>query len=250
MGSTIAIVGAGPRGAGLLERLAASAPELHPEPLTVHLIDPYPAGAGRIWRHDQSSLLAMNSMAADVTMYTDESVVCAGPVRPGPSFWDWARHEREHGDPDALGPELATELRAVTASTFPSRRLQSAYLDRVLRDVIAGLPRGMRVQLHRTVATGLAEDGATQLVTLADGSEVARDVLFIAAPVTPRDASFAHLSLERNEAGLLAVDAFGRTSVEAIYAAGDLVSAAPAVVQALATGQRAAVGVTFDLTAG
>ena len=57
---------------------------------------------------------------------------------------------RAHGDPDALGPELAAELRAVTAATFPSRRLQSAYLDWVLRDVIAGLPPGMRVQLHRT----------------------------------------------------------------------------------------------------
>ncbi len=44
-----------------------------------HLIDPYPAGAGRIWRHAQSPLLAMNLMAADVTMSTDDSVVCDGP---------------------------------------------------------------------------------------------------------------------------------------------------------------------------
>jgi hypothetical protein len=48
--SAIAIVGAGPRGVGLLERLAASAPELHPGRLDVHLIDPYPPGPGRIWR--------------------------------------------------------------------------------------------------------------------------------------------------------------------------------------------------------
>jgi hypothetical protein len=85
--STIVIVGAGPRGAGLLERLAAGAPELHPDGLSVHLVDPYPPGAGRIWRHAQSPLLAMNSMAADVTMYTDDSVVCEGPIVPGPSFW-------------------------------------------------------------------------------------------------------------------------------------------------------------------
>jgi len=84
--STIVIVGAGPRGTGLLERLAASAPELHPHGLDVHLVDPYPPGAGRIWRHAQSPLLAMNSMAADVTMYTDASVVCEGPIAPGPSF--------------------------------------------------------------------------------------------------------------------------------------------------------------------
>ena len=114
MKPAIAIVGAGPRGAGILERLAASAPELHPGGLDVHLVDPFPAGAGRIWRHEQSPLLAMNSMAADVTMYTDESVICEGPLRPGPSFWDWAQDLREFGDADALGPELAAELRATT----------------------------------------------------------------------------------------------------------------------------------------
>src|SRR6478672_11719358 len=94
--ATIAIVGAGPRGAGLLERIVASVPELRPRAgLDVHLIDPYPAGAGRIWRHEQSPLLAMNSMAADVTMFTDDSVSCDGPIVSGPSMWDWAQDLRE-----------------------------------------------------------------------------------------------------------------------------------------------------------
>ena len=105
--TSVVIVGAGPRGAGVLERMVASAPELLDAALSgdgidVHLVDPYPAGAGRIWRHEQSPLLAMNSMAADVTMYTDESVVCDGPIVPGPSFWDWAQDLREHGDPEAV----------------------------------------------------------------------------------------------------------------------------------------------------
>jgi thioredoxin reductase len=93
-----------------------------------------------------------------------------------------------------------------------------------------------------------AHDGALR-VTLADGSEVERDVLFVAAPPTPRDAAFAHLPLERNEAGALVVDTFGRTAIEGLYAAGDLVPGPQAVVQALASAQRAAVGVTRDLTA-
>jgi thioredoxin reductase len=46
---------------------------------------------------------------------------------------------------------------------------------------------------------------------------------------------------------VLAIDAFGRTAVAGIYAAGDLVAAAPTVAQAVATGQRAAVGITRDL---
>lgn len=94
-----------------------------------------------------------------------------------------------------------------------------------------------------------ARDGVLRAVVLPDGTEVPRDVLFVGAPPTPRDAAFAHLPLERTGPSLLAIDPFGHTSVAGIYAAGDLVAAAPAVTQALATGQRAGVGVARDLGA-
>ncbi|HEU4658648.1 MAG TPA: NAD(P)/FAD-dependent oxidoreductase [Capillimicrobium sp.] len=105
------------------------------------------------------------------------------------------------------------------------------------------------VEVFDAVAELQSRDGALEAVVLPDGSAVPRDVLFVAAPPTPRDAAFAHLPLERAGAGLVVTDDFGRTAVEGVYAAGDLVTVAPAVVQALATGQRAAVGVTRDLTA-
>jgi thioredoxin reductase len=104
------------------------------------------------------------------------------------------------------------------------------------------------VEVFDAVAGLRSQDGVLQALLLPDGSEVPRDVLFVAAPPTPRDAAFAHLLLERTGPGLVATDAFGRTSVAGVYAAGDLVSQAPAVVQALATGQRAAVGVTRELS--
>jgi thioredoxin reductase len=105
------------------------------------------------------------------------------------------------------------------------------------------------VEVFDAVAALRPQDGVLRAVVLPDGSEVPRDVLFVAAPPAPRDAAFAHLPLERTGPGMLVIDAFGRTSVAGIYAAGDLVAVAPAVVQALATGQRAAVGVTRDLAA-
>jgi hypothetical protein len=193
--STIAIVGAGPRGTGVLERLAASAPELHPDGMDVHLVDPYPPGAGRIWRHAQSPLLAMNSMAADVTMYTDDSVVCDGPIVPGPSFWDWAQTG------PVVDPDLVDELALVTAATFPSRRLQSAYLGWVLYDVIARLPVGMRVHLHRTRAIGLSEDGDTQLVHLEGEPPLRVDAVVLAsghldATPTPDEVDLAARAAE------------------------------------------------------
>ncbi|MFJ8779285.1 FAD/NAD(P)-binding protein [Streptomyces sp. NPDC102476] len=86
------MVGAGPRGTSVLERLCASAPELLPPGahLTVHVIDPSPPGPGRVWRPTQSPDLLMNTVASQVTLFTDESVDCAGPIRPGPSLHEWA----------------------------------------------------------------------------------------------------------------------------------------------------------------
>jgi thioredoxin reductase (NADPH) len=104
------------------------------------------------------------------------------------------------------------------------------------------------IETFDSLAAVRAHDGAI-VVTTAGGAEVERDVLFVAAPPRPRDAAFAHLPLERNETGALVVDTFGRTAVEGIYAAGDLIPGPQAVVQALASAQRAAVGVTRDLGA-
>jgi thioredoxin reductase len=95
-----------------------------------------------------------------------------------------------------------------------------------------------------------ASDGVLRAVVRPDGTEVPCDVLFVAAPPSPRDAAFVHLGLARTGPDLIEVDEFGHTSLRGISAAGDLVARAPAVVQALASGQRAAVGVTRDLLVG
>jgi thioredoxin reductase (NADPH) len=103
------------------------------------------------------------------------------------------------------------------------------------------------VQVFRELAGVRAEGDALRAVVLPDGSEVARDALFVAAPPTPRDAAYAHLGLATNELGQLVVDELGRTSAEGIYAGGDIVASAPSVAQAVASGQRAAIGVVRDL---
>ncbi len=95
----VAIIGAGPTGLAVLERLLANAAEREiASELHVHLIDPFPSGAGRIWRQDQSALLWMNSMAEDVTMFTDATVTCEGPIVPGPSLDVWAHEIDLEGD--------------------------------------------------------------------------------------------------------------------------------------------------------
>ncbi len=84
---TVVFVGGGPRTAGILERLAANRPELFDAPLDIHVVEPHTPGSGRIWRYDQHPGLMLNSAAADVTMFTDASVQCDGPVPRTARAW-------------------------------------------------------------------------------------------------------------------------------------------------------------------
>jgi uncharacterized NAD(P)/FAD-binding protein YdhS len=128
MRRSLVIVGAGPRGTGLIERIAANAPELYDgSGLDLHLVDPHVPGAGRIWREAQSPLLWMNSHAEDVTMFTDETVEMVGPVRPGPTLHEWA---------------------GIDGRTFADRQLQGAYLRWVHEQAVAALPPSVSVHHH------------------------------------------------------------------------------------------------------
>ncbi|MEU5052175.1 FAD/NAD(P)-binding protein [Streptomyces sp. NPDC021096] len=154
---SLAIVGAGPRGTCLVERIAANAPELlGGARLDLHIVDPYPPGGGRVWRHDQSPLLWMNSMAEDVTMYSDASVEQEGPVRNGPSLATWAARFRDGDETIRLDPPTAAEARRLGPRDFAGRRLQSAYLSWVYRRAVAALPSGVTVHEHRRRALRLS----------------------------------------------------------------------------------------------
>ncbi|MFD3620197.1 FAD/NAD(P)-binding protein [Streptomyces sp. NPDC058676] len=145
MRPSLVIVGAGPRGTGLIERIAANAPELYAgSGLDIHLVDPHPPGAGRIWRPAQSPLLWMNSHAEDVTMFTDETVDMAGPVREGPTLHEWA---------------------GIDGRTFADRRLQGAYLSWVHERAVAELPPGVVVHHHprRALRIGGPPQGRQQV---------------------------------------------------------------------------------------
>ncbi|GAB3006475.1 FAD/NAD(P)-binding protein [Streptomyces pseudoechinosporeus] len=146
---SIALVGAGPRGTSVLERLCASAPELLASGarLTVHVVDPSPPGPGRVWRTDQPAELLMNTVSSQVTLFTDDSVDCSGPIRPGPSLHAWARGEL---DPDE----------------YPTRAQYGHYLEWVFAEVVRGAPPSVRVETHRARAIRLddAPDGHQMLV--------------------------------------------------------------------------------------
>jgi hypothetical protein len=150
---TIVVVGAGPGGTVMVDRLSANAPT--GRELEIHVVDPYPPGGGRTWRREQSELMWMNSRASEVSLFTDESVQIEGPIRPGPAIYEWAT---EHGHD-------------ITPATFPPRYVQHAYLSWCFDHIVASAPPAVQVHVHQATAEALTETNGRQLVWLRDRSE-------------------------------------------------------------------------------
>ncbi|GAB3945797.1 FAD/NAD(P)-binding protein [Kribbella albertanoniae] len=190
---TVVFVGGGPRTVGLLERFAASAGELLDDgQVEIHVVDPFPAGGGRIWRREQSRLLWMNSMTSDVTIFTDESVECEGPIRPGPDLATWVAGAGatilERAGIEQPGP-----------MDFPPRLVQAEYLSWVWERVVRDLPATVTTHLERAVE--LTPD---QRVILASGHEIQADLVVLALGYLDRlpTASETAWAARASEAGL------------------------------------------------
>jgi hypothetical protein len=161
----VCVVGAGPRGLSVVERICANGAGSGRH-IVIHLVDPYVGRGGRVWSVEQSPLLLMNTIASQVSMFTDDSVECAGPILPGPSLYDWARTvAEEHPEARRLGPD-----------SYPSRALYGHYLNWVLQRLCATAPSGVTIIQHPHTAVSLDElpvalAGTTpkQVVTLDNG---------------------------------------------------------------------------------
>jgi uncharacterized NAD(P)/FAD-binding protein YdhS len=189
---SVVFIGGGPRTAGVLERLAANRAALFPGRLDIHVVEPYEPGSGRIWRYNQHPGLMLNSTAADVTMFTDTSVACSGPAVDGPGLAEWAAGVLDGSIKDV--PEfplaLREQLHSLSGETFPTRQLQSQYLEWFFRR--AGADLGGNVTVHRTTAVAVEPAGAgaaptdrtydagTHLVRLANGRTLHADVVVTA----------------------------------------------------------------------
>ncbi|MEV8476689.1 FAD/NAD(P)-binding protein [Streptomyces sp. NPDC051173] len=168
----ICIVGAGPRGTVALERICANAPELvGGTPVEVHVVDPHPAGGGRVWQTGQSRRLLMNTVSGDVTVFPDATVTCEGPLTSGPTQYQWARMVAE-GEVTGVTGVTKAECAVMEPWSYASRALQGEYLGWAFARIARDAPAGVRVHVHRTRATSVTEtpDG-TQQVSL-DGQDL------------------------------------------------------------------------------
>lgn len=181
--SRLLVVGGGPRAIGILERLVANTELLGDAAFAVDIVDPYTPGSGRIWRHDQNGQVLMNSLAEDVSTFTDDSVECAGPAWNGPTLAEWAQMI---GTGEIELPEHAAdvyeEAAALSPTGFASRKLNSQYLEWFYRETLQRAPANLTVHTHTGEVTALvpAADGATLSAELDTGEVLTAERVVLA----------------------------------------------------------------------
>lgn len=163
--ASVAIVGMGPRGVNVLERIAAYARTgRFARPLNVHIVEPGRPGPG-VHAIDQPDYLLLNTVASQITMFLDSTVEDAGPLLPGPNLHAWAAVHSSWPD--------------VTPNTYLPRRLFGEYLAWVYDYLVRHLRRYAQVSLHRCEAVDLEPADQRYKLHLADGSRIWVDYAFL-----------------------------------------------------------------------
>ena len=174
---SVTIVGMGPRGLSVLERIAAIAGSRQLL-LDVILIEPGECGPG-VHTTRQPQHLLINTVASQVTMFPATGAVSHAPLCATPSLTAWARQSgyRRFGDRyhriDGAGVDI-------TESDYLPRSMLGEYLAWAYLQVVATLPAGVTLTHHRLRAKDLwqIQDGRTA-IELESGFIVHSDFVFL-----------------------------------------------------------------------
>lgn len=185
----VAVIGAGPRGLSVMERLTARFLELPAEDrpvLDIRLVDPFTPGSGHVWRTDQSRLFLMNTPCLFPTVVP--AAATSGELPPsvsGLSFGAWVLAMA--AEPDAtLSAGDREEIGRLAPGDFPSRALYGRYLEwTYARLAAAAADAGAVVVHHRTEALSLSRTESGFRIELAAEPDLGADAVVLAVGHLP-----------------------------------------------------------------
>jgi hypothetical protein len=154
-GLSVAIIGVGPRGLSVLERLLIRLREHSPaRDVVIWAIDTTEHGSGRIWRTTQDSCLLTNATAGELTILSPDSPLY--PVEDGTnSFADWS--------------VAHLPGRPIGSGEYPARRDYGRYLHETFERLCGTAPPGVDVRPVLGQATDLRRVAGGLVVTLDQG---------------------------------------------------------------------------------
>lgn len=131
----IAIIGMGTRGLAILERIIANERVKNPAyTITLTIFDQNTPGVG-CHNISQPDHLLVNTVASQITVFSDESVINAKHILKGPSFYEWIV---EHGDTFGITNP--------NPNKYYPRRIFGNYLNWCYNYLLSKLPAHMSVR--------------------------------------------------------------------------------------------------------
>jgi uncharacterized NAD(P)/FAD-binding protein YdhS len=243
----ITIVGMGPRGLSVLERMLEHAHSLQaPAKLTIDIVDPNECGQGS-HPSAQPEHLLINTVASQVTMFAPVSV--AGGEH-GPSLVDWAQASGYRRVGNRFVRTSDGSGAAITPFDYLPRFLLGEYLSWVFHRIVARLPASFSIRHRRSRVVDLAPGAAGFDVKLQDGSAYRTDYVFLTTghgfrKFTAEDARHAEFAGRRAAdnarlayfASAYPIDALSRITADSTVAVQGLGLTAHDVISALTLGR-------------
>ncbi|MNG66957.1 hypothetical protein D3C79_252570 [compost metagenome] len=166
----VAVVGCGPRGISVLERIGSRLASIFDSPpvnksVCIYVIDANDIGGGRIWRPDQPKWLLMNTPAKETTIFSGPSD--GGEVRPmaGLSLAEWWLDvDPENAEPDGLAP----------------RYIYGEYLNFSFEKIIKYLSLYSDVHIMKDTVIDVKKAGVKRSVEFADNASIQVDKVVFA----------------------------------------------------------------------
>jgi uncharacterized NAD(P)/FAD-binding protein YdhS len=198
----IVIVGLGPRGVTILERLAAILPQSNiTQPIKIHIVDKGVPGEGVHFSH-QPDYLLLNTVCSQITLFCDETVKDAGAASQGPSLYEWARAKGYRITENyAISQQ---EGRPIEPNDYLPRALFGKYLQEVAQQFIRECQRYAKVQVHQATAEDVEPMGNDKyMIALSNNEVIKANHLFITTGHTTnmpnaKDKEFSDLAVKHN----------------------------------------------------
>ncbi|MGZ8341408.1 MAG: FAD/NAD(P)-binding protein [Telluria sp.] len=177
--SSVTIIGMGPRGLSILERIVAFA-RTTPHPLLVNLVDPNECGPG-VHSPRQPQHLLTNTLASQVTIFPFSEAVEIPCACATPSLTEWAREQgyRRFGDQFVRLDPGCSGGEDITDADYLPRQLLGIYLAWACQQVVAAAPASLTISHVRQRAVDVAQQPGGYIVELENGYSLASDFVFL-----------------------------------------------------------------------
>lgn len=173
----IGIIGAGPRGLSMAERLLHNAEN---KEIEVVVFDPDGSG-GKVWRTNQSVALLMNSVSQQVTLFTDETLSSGGKVFNGPNLYEWSQTEAHRfirENPHKNQGFFLKEARRLTPDEQSTRCFYGMYQEWFFKQLLKEFPEQLQMVKELVIK---AEQSGEGFKLGSETQEITVDKLIIAS---------------------------------------------------------------------